>query len=200
MRALIAVGSSSSLCALGIDRSVICFVVDQQQRNIPHHPAALHRIIRACDVEHPLEQIAQHADVLLHHEHDRIAADHDANLLRHRAAEIAIVCAACQRVDMQSLTIRQRNLADADPTAICVQAAVLLRVETENAFIQSQLRLAPQILVHPGEHDDELVSGIDCFADQSGVVRRLAGLHAADDHSASIPRRGSRGVFEAFQN
>ena len=61
-------------------------------------------------------------------------------------------------------------------------------VPSDKTLIDANLRLVAQIVVNPGDDDDELVSGIRCLAYQPGVVCRFSGLDMANDHAPTVPR------------
>ena len=70
----------------------------------------------------------------------------------------------------------------------------------DEPLVQADLGLASQIVVEPGEDDDDLVAGIGRLADQTGVVARLAGLNIADHHSAAVERSIAGRVAEQVEN
>ena len=47
-----------------------------------------------------------------------------------------------------------------------------------------------------GQDDNDLVTGVSGFANQSSVITRLSGLNMSDDEATPIPRPVARGVFQ----
>ena len=74
------------------------------------------------------------------------------------------------------------------------------RLVAEKPFVEPDLRLTAQVVVQPGENNDELVSGIGGLADEPRVGTRFARLYVAHDKSAPIPRSAAARIFETPKN
>src|SRR4051812_31440208 len=51
----------------------------------------------------------------------------------------------------------------------------------DESFIKADLSLTSEVVVDAGKYDDDFVSGISGFADQTRIVSGLSGLHIAND-------------------
>ncbi len=60
-------------------------------------------------------------------------------------------------------------------------------VVSEHVSVKPPLSLLSQDIVHPGEHDNQLVACIRRLVRETGIVRRLVGLNMPDDEAATIP-------------
>ena len=69
-------------------------------------------------------------------------------------------------------------------------------VPSDKTFVDANLRLFAQIVVNPGDDNDELVSGIRCLAYQAGVIFRFSGLNMANDHAPAVPRTCLPGILK----
>ena len=142
----------------------------------------------------PFEELSEDALILLDDEEPRPFLGRDSRkVIRDGRVEIAVVRARRARIRLQIAT----EVGDADlfagvPVGGCFVA--------EKALFEADLRLGPQIVVHPGEHDDDLVSRVRRLADQSRIVPRLARLDMPHHQASAVPYAVTLWVLHKSQN
>ena len=113
----------------------------------------------------------------LQHLHD--LGEHGRVLLHHHAQELLAQEELSGVVDVVEVLLRRGQ-----PTPV---------VADEQLLVQPGLGLVAKVVVHPGEHDHQSVSGIGRLRDDPGEVAGLPGLDVAD-HQALAPLSGAPGA------
>ena len=211
----------------GVDRCLVCLVVDDQRRDLPQIG------LRRLQVPH---ELLQHSGVLLD--------DGDANVGR---VDVLLVIERPRRIDevigLPEVEVTEAGLeelvvvlgtgkpSDArepellrilpvgdEPALLPVDVAVSDVVDrrdelvivtgnpaedvllSDELHVQTALRLSAQQLDRAGEDDDELVAGVDRLGDHPGEVGGLPGLDMADDQAFGLVRVAPRGVGQALDH
>lgn len=63
-----------------------------------------------------------------------------------------------------------RDIASTKRFAIFPVNSLRLGVTPQEAFVKPKLGLAAQVVVHPGQHHNQLVAGVGSLTDKAGVV------------------------------
>src|SRR5579872_4194959 len=126
------------LTIFGVNRRMIGFIVNEQQRHAANYLAILPVIDLAFDMQDPFEQILQYRAVLLDDENHRIAADRNSNRVGDRPPKVTIVCAVRQRTDGK---LAAEQFADTNQASGTIEVSVLLGVTSNHAFVYAELSL-----------------------------------------------------------
>ena len=70
---------------------------------------------------------------------------------------------------------------------------------SKKSLVHPHLGLTSQVLVKPGQYDDQFVSGIGRLADQTYVVGCLSGLHVPYNQASPVPRTLPVRIFQEGQ-
>ena len=176
-----------------VDRGVVRLVVDQKHRLADRRRPAL-RVVRG----QPFDEVPQRARVLLDHEHRRL----DEVLEGHADAVgdglVEVPLGRGER-GWPPLEIEAADAHDGLARERLPQQ-ISGAVESDEALVDSSLRLVAQVVVDARDDDDHLVAGVRSLADQPRVVGGLAGLDMTDHHAPSVPLSRSGRILEESEN
>lgn len=164
-----------------VDRTVVRFVVDHQDRQVSHQLPPGHGIrVVGNAIAYPSEQTLEDRLVLLDHEQPRSLFRCNPELCGRSFREVAVLGAIGCIIGADRMVSVDQAHADGREVVHVRQ-----RRESEESLVQADLGLSSQIVMQSRQDDDDLVSGISRLADQSGVVSSLARLDMSYNQARS---------------
>ena len=170
----------------GVYRCVVSFIVNQEERDIGQQGPSGLIVPVVAGPFHPIEQISQYAGIFFYHKQHGSAARTDSEIIGYKSVEISIVASVGDVVGADGrIRIDQTHpdMTDFPDIHLSWRHGLV----TEKGLIHPHLGLASEVLVHSCQNNDEFVTGIGRFADQTTIVGGLSLLDMPDDKSSTVP-------------